>query len=177
MNSLPHFLQDMLKNPPQAGIGIDGWLFSVARQLHEHFDEAIIVKMLEESTQDCGRSVTHREILRATQNSHKCAWRPKHSPSASFSSKVPAKTNPAPSWPQPNPILQKEILDGFSPLGGLAELLELSNLRPLDDLEKETEFIIDMLFLNNPLICIRTPMGNGKYKRVKGETMRREDWR
>ena len=177
VNSLPHFLQDMLKNPPQAGDGINGWLFSVARQLHQHFDEATIVKMLEDCTQDCGRSVPHREILRATQNSHKCAWRPKHSPSASISSKVPAKTDPAPSWPQPNPILQKEILDEFGPLGGLAELLELSNPRPLDDLENETEFIFDMLFPNNPLICIGTPMGNGKHKRMKSETQRREDWR
>jgi hypothetical protein len=155
MSTLPQFLVNMLNNPPQAGDGVNAWLFSTAIQLHHHYDQPTIVEMLQERTRDCGRIVPQREIERAVQNSARCAWQPnKHSASKPISlpRRVCSITPPRP-WPKPDSGLQADILRKHGQWGGLAELLEYSDPKPMDDREHETEIIIDALFPGNPLLC------------------------
>lgn len=71
---IPSWLNEKLANPPAAGAGIHAWLFSVARQLHAHMDEAGIVACLTAATASAGRRVTAREIADAAKNSREVAW-------------------------------------------------------------------------------------------------------
>ena len=112
-----------------------------------------------------------REIERAVRNSAKYAWQPTHGTAKPIS--LPRRVSPtAPPrpWPKPDSELQADILSDYGEHGGLAELLKLSDPRPMDDPEYETEFIIDALFKGNPWLCC------GKSK-VNCEARHREDWR
>jgi hypothetical protein len=73
--------------------------------------------------------------------------------------------------------LQAEVLRKYAPLRGLAELLERSDPRPMDNPSNETESIIDALFPGNPWVCCGTPWAYCGERKVKSETRRREDWR
>ena len=66
-SQLPAFLQDMLAAPPQAGEGVHGWLFRVARHLHAHLPAGEIVSLLESRVANCGRFVPRNEIVEAVK--------------------------------------------------------------------------------------------------------------
>ena len=73
--------------------------------------------------------------------------------------------------------LQAEVLRKYAPFSGLAELLERSDPRPMDDPSNETESIIDVLFPGNPWVCCGNPYRYCGEKKLNSETRRREDWR
>ncbi|MDC0065018.1 hypothetical protein OAK15_01000 [Verrucomicrobia bacterium] len=179
MKTLPQFLVNMLNTPPSAGNGVNSWLFSTAIQLHHHYDQPTIVEMLQERTRDCGRIVPQREIERAVRNSARCAWRPTHGASKPISSprRVCATAPPCRPWPMWDNKLQAEVLRKYAPFSGLAELLERSDPRPMDDPSNETESIIDVLFPGNPWVCCGNPYRYCGEKKLNSETRRREDWR
>jgi hypothetical protein len=137
---LPAFLSDMLAAPPQAGEGVHGWLFRVARNLHAHLPAGEIVSLLERRVENCGRFVPRSEIVSAVQNSLPCAWQP-----GSRSQSIQA----APRWPIVNQEQREAIIHVG---GGLVDLWEASPVR-FDDNESHTEELIDALFRNNPLLC------------------------
>jgi hypothetical protein len=154
---LPAFLQDMLAAPPQAGEGVHGWLFRVARQLHAHMPALEIVSLLERRVENCGRFVPRSEIVSAVQNSLGCAWRP-----GNHAQPIHA----APKWPSVNQEQREAIIrDG----GGLVDIWELSSPR-IHDNEAHTEQIIDRLFPGNVLLCCGK--SNSDF-----DTKPREDWR
>jgi hypothetical protein len=154
---LPAFLQELLSTPPEAGEGVHGWLFRVARNLHAHLPAGEIVSLLERRVETCGRFVPRSEIIAAVQNSLPCAWQP-----GSQSQPI----HSAPKWPSVNQEQREAVIaSGF----GLVDLWELSNPR-IDDDKAHTEQIIDRLFLGNPLLCC------GKSK-TDFDTKPREDWR
>jgi hypothetical protein len=155
-HKLPHFLCDLLENPPRAGEGIHAWLFKVARHLHVHLPAGEIVALLENKVANCGRNVPRLEIVSAIQNALPCAWLPSHS--------HPVKS--AVKWPQVNQAHRDAVIrDG----GGLADLWQLSP-RPIEDNLAHTEDIMDKLFPDNPLLCC------GKSSAVF-DTKPRESWR
>jgi len=140
IEQLPAFLQDMLRAPPQAGEGVHGWLFRVARNLHAHLPAGEIVRLLESRVENCGRFVPRNEIVEAVKNSLVCAWQP-------GSRSQP--NHAAPKWPRLNQEQREAVIaSGF----GLVDLWELSNPR-IEDGEAHTESIIDRLFPGNPLLC------------------------
>ncbi len=137
---LPPFLQDLLAAPPQAGEGVHGWLYRVARQLHAHLPAVEIVALLESRVQGCGRHVSRKEITDAVQAAMLTAWQPN-------GNAAPVKA--AAKWPSVNQEQRAAILrDG----NGLADLWELSCPR-IEDNAQHTEQIIDRLFPANPLLC------------------------
>lgn len=127
---IPSWLNEKLANPPAAGAGVHAWLFSVARQLHAHMDEAGIVACLTAATAACGRRVTAREIADAARNSREVAW-VKGKPAArtvnsGHSSPLTVGTTDASErWPIPCPIERKaRILDSIA--DGVSCVEELS---------------------------------------------------
>ena len=72
-----------------------------------------------------------------------------------------------PIWPTANEPLRSSIINEIG--GGLCDLWELSLVR-IEDNNRHTEEIIDILFPDNPLIC------TGR-NRFRYDTKRRDDWR
>ena len=141
-NSLPQFLRDLLASPPQHGHGVHNYLFSVARNLHPHFrDKAELAGILTTAVAGCGRIVSQREIEAAITSSAACAWQPKCN--------TVAVAPQQPSWPKPN---QEQIQAIVSDGGGLADLWEASAIRAEGN-AAHTEWVIDRLFPDNPLLC------------------------
>ena len=137
---LPAFLQDMLAAPPQAGEGVHGWLFRVARNLHAHLPAGEIVSLLERRVENCGRFVPRSEIVSAVQNSLPCAWQ---------RGKPAQPIHAAPKWPSVNQEQREAIIRNG---GGLVDLWEQSPVR-IEDNASHTEEIIDALFSSDPLLC------------------------
>ena len=155
---LPGFLVKLLRACPQAGEGVHGWLFGMARQLHWHMGREEMADTLERATANCGRVVTLREIMAAIQDSASCAWQPDGSGSQSI--------HAAPKWPVVNQEKREAVIvPGF----GLGALREASPIR-FDDSDVHTEEIIDRLFPGNPLLCC----GQTNYD---FDTRPREEWR
>ena len=72
--------------------------------------------------------------------------------------------------------LQAAVLSKYSPLSGLAELLERSDPRPMDSPDNEMESIIATLFPGNPWVCCGNPYRYCGEKKLNSETRRLEDW-
>jgi hypothetical protein len=152
-NALPDFLRTMIDKPPVAGTGVHQWLFKVARQLHTHYPATEIVRVLETAVAQCGRNVSHNEIVEAVRNSIPCAWQPRN-PGAPIQA--------VSKWPRVNQEQREAIIrDG----PGLCALWETSPIR-IEDNEPHTEAIIDQLFPGNPLLCVGKyiPDGDGATK-------------
>ena len=66
---LPPAVQHRLANPPRAGDGVHGWLFTTALQLHRHRSPEAIEQLLTAAVKGCGRQVSAREISEAVKNS------------------------------------------------------------------------------------------------------------
>ena len=156
-STLPPFVRELLACPPAAGEGVHVWLFRVARQLHAHLPAGEIVNLLESRVANCGRHVSHAEVVAAVQSSLACAWQPRGG----------AGQRPAVlKWPAVNQEQREAVVrDG----GGLADLWELSPVR-MEDTAAHTEQIVDRLFPGNPLLCC------GKSSSVF-DTKPREAWR
>jgi hypothetical protein len=147
----------MLAAPPQAGEGVHGWLFRVARNLHAYLPAGEIVSLLERRVDNCGRFVPRSEIVSAVQNSLPCAWQP-----GTHAQPIHA----APKWPSVNQEQREAVIaSGFC----LVDLWELSNPR-IDDNEAHTEWIIDQLFPGNVLLCCG--IDNSHF-----DNRSREEWR
>lgn len=58
-----------LANPPRAGTGVHGWLFTTALMLHRHRLPYAIEKLLASAVKGCARTVSAREISDAVKNS------------------------------------------------------------------------------------------------------------
>lgn len=91
-SELPQFLRDLIGCPPQAGSGVNSWLYRVARHLHHHRQNDEIVELLRAAADGCGRHVPEREITRAVENSRATAWSPTHRDNGNF---VPRQKWPA----------------------------------------------------------------------------------
>jgi hypothetical protein len=157
IDQLPAFLQELLAAPPQAGEGVHGWLFRVARQLHAHLPAGEIVSLLESRVATCGRFVPRNEIVEAVKNSLACAWQP-----GSRSQPIHA----APKWPSVNQEQREAVIRNG---GGLVDLWEQSPVR-IEDNASHTEEIIDALFPSDPLLCCGK--SNSDF-----DTRSREQWR
>lgn len=157
LNGLPRWLDQLIDSPPSAGHGMHNWLFRTARQLHAHLPAGEIVRLLESRVPNCGRYVPRNEILAAVQNSLACAWQPGGQAGMGHN---------ASKWPPVNAEQQAAIIrDG----GGLADLWELSPVR-IDDNDSHTEWIVDNLFPNTPLLCCAKSQS-------QFDTRLREQWR
>jgi hypothetical protein len=156
---LPQFLRDLLASPPQHGEGVHSYLFSVARQLHAHFqDKAELAGVLTAAVAGCGRAVSQREIEAAITSSATCAWQPKSQPYSC--------APPQPTWPKANrEQIEAIVRDG----GGLADLWEASPVR-IEDNAARTESVIDHLFPGNLLLCCGISQSSF-------DTKPRDDWR
>lgn len=95
---LPQWLKERLASPPTAGAGVHAWLFSVARQLHQHMGPDEIERTLRAATEKCGRRVTDREIRDAANNSHAVRWKP-----GDKQARPARRIAPAPGLPLPRP--------------------------------------------------------------------------
>lgn len=156
-SAVPSFVQDLIRACPQAGSGVNNWLFRCARYLHALYSPDEIMSILTSGSSKCGRPVTIDEIDRAIENSRVCAWNPKHQA---------GKLAVAPKWPKPN-IEQIEAIVRDGP--GLVDLWELSPHR-FEDNEQHTEEIVDQLFPGNPLLC-------AGWSSREFATRSREQWR
>lgn len=163
---LPLFLTNELNNPPRAGTGVNSWLFKTARQLHIHFSPHECVELLTQATLDCGRFVNQREIERAVLNSRSCAYGQHRVHLGEFLPTRPLGSHSHRKWPSVDERERDAVIRHY---GGLAELRNLSNPR-LSENEIHTEWIVDRLFPNNPLLC-------GGWSSYNFATNYREDWR
>ena len=136
---LPQFLSEMLDARPNAGEGVNNWLFRVSRQLHAHLPVGEIISLLENRVANCGRRVSRKEIERAVQNTIPCAWQP-HGRAITH--------HTTSKWPTVN----QERRDAISKEGGLADLWELSPVR-LHDNAPHTEQIVDRFFPGDSFLC------------------------
>jgi hypothetical protein len=174
---LPAFLIDLLESCPAAGSGVNPWLYQVAKQLHVHMDGNAIESLLRAKVKRCGRRVGDGEIHHQVESARARAFRPKNPEQFAKTWGEPQtvgqdpthtdyRSQPAASWPEPNFDLIKNISSsGY----GLYDLWESSPLR-FDDGESHAEDIIDVLFPDNPLLCV----GKTAYQFA---TRRREIWR
>ena len=153
---LPQFIRDLLASTPQAGEGVNRWLFRVARVLHPYRSEDKIIEILRALTAGCGRTVTEKEILRAVERSKAFAWTPGQ----------PNPARPTKPWPTVN---QEQRLAVINEGYGLVDLWEESPIR-FEDNASYVETIVDTLFPDNPLLCC------GK-SNAEFATRRRERWR
>jgi hypothetical protein len=156
-NSLPHWLSQLLNNPPSAGNGVHRWLYKTSRQLHAHFPTVEILKLLKQASTRCGRRVSDREIIEAIRSSVETAW----IPSGAFAPVPPTK-----KWPAVDLTKLRAIIDVGA---GLPDLWEASPVLLGDNLP-HTEEIIDTLFPSNPLLCCGWSIS-------QFATRSREDWR
>jgi hypothetical protein len=153
---LPQFVRDLLASPPQAGEGVNLYLYRLARVLHPYRTEAEICETLRCVTVGCGRIVTEREIQRAVERSKQSAWMPSN----------PNPVRSAPPWPKINEEQRQAVLsEGCS----LADLWEESPIR-FEDNKSHTEWIIDILFPGGSLLCCGK--SNSEFA-----TRSREEWR
>ena len=137
-SSLPQFVRDLLASPPARGEGLNNWLYRVARVLHPYRSADEIVLLLQAAT--AGEPVKPGEIERAVERSAVTAWQPGQS----------ATPRPAPIWPAINREQREAIVrDGC----GLVDLWEASPIM-LEANASHTEEIIDVLFPDNPLLCV-----------------------
>ena len=123
--TLPPWLKDRLANPPTAGAGVHGWLFSVARQLHQHMPPDAIAATLRRSVEKCGRTVSDRELRDAVNNSHAVRWTPgdkqhaRKQPSGKPGTVRP-RTPDATPWPLPDERLRRCALQWATDTGVFA---------------------------------------------------------
>jgi hypothetical protein len=153
---LPQFVRDLLASPPQAGNGVNLFLFRLARVLHPYRSETEIADILRAVLADCGRAVTEQEIQRAVERSRDCAWKP--------GGRNPVRSS-SPCPPVDKEKCQTIISEGY----GLYDLWDASPIR-FEDSESHTEEIVETIFPGNPLLCC------GKSK-AEFATRPREEWR
>jgi hypothetical protein len=118
--------------------------------------------LLVEKVRECGRHVPRSEIRDAIKNSANCAWTPtEQKPEGSF-------TKPEPKNPEPDyAAIYRIVMRGIE----LYDLWERSEIRFGDaDGPPQTEWIIDCIFLGDPLLCV------GK-SQSQFSTRRRNTWR
>lgn len=173
---LPRFVEEMLATCPTAGAGVHNWLFRIARVLHPFFpNQAEMAALIEAACAGCGRDVPAAEIASAIANSEACAWQPRErneshrQPQQPQGNRKPIAQPSRHSWPARN-VEQIEAVVAASGVTGLADLWEASPIR-IDWEAPMTEWLIDELFPDNPLLCValdvRKDFGVGN----------REDWR
>lgn len=157
VKDLPQFVRDMMSSPPPSGEGFHNWLFRMARVLHPYRSENDIYGVLESATHTCGRRVSSKEINDAIRNSKAFAWNPNNQyPVVRLEKK----------WPSRN----QERIEAITADGiGLADLWEISPVR-IEENESNTEEFIDLLFPNNPLLCVGL-------NQSEFNTLHREEWR
>ena len=149
---LPMRLKNILSQCPQTGGGVHRWIYRAACNLKSHLPEQTIFELISENASGCGRPVNPSEIFDAIKAS-----------SSAPKAHAGAKKS---KWPNVNhEQVEAVVKDGI----GLAELWESSPLRFDDDYPKAEE-IIDILFPDNPLLCV------GQSIR-RFLTKPREDWR
>jgi hypothetical protein len=183
--NLPPWLKDRLANPPTAGAGVHGWLFSVARQLHQHMPPEAIAAALRRSVEKCGRAVSDRELRDAVNNSHAVRWTPgdrQHArkPSPGKPGTVRPHTPDATPWPLPCPVLREAALCEAEALG-VATLdclwWQCISRRPIEFLANhwpeggyDAGDWLDILFPGAEWICL------AKSDLASAQTRRREKW-
>lgn len=157
---MPPWLLEKMRNPPKAGAGIHGWLFSVARQLHAHLTPQQCIEALRISVMRCDRAVSVREITDAVTNSQGVAWEARevweHDPDVAIrpagpvDGEVPVRTVDA--WPKLNSSARVIALErSREQVSGLADLWEKSPLIP-DGFTSDDW--MDALFPGNPYLCV-----------------------
>jgi hypothetical protein len=137
-SALPRFVRDLLASPPPRGAGLNNWLFRVARVLHPYRNDADIVQLLASAV--AGESLQPGEIERAVERSRACAWTPGKAVA------VPKQ----PKWPFVNQEQREAIIRGN---GKLVDLWEASP-HQFEDSDSHTEWLIDQIFPDNPLLCV-----------------------
>lgn len=140
----------ILNSCPDAGEGVNDWLFKAARPLHPFCIEwGVIEELLEAATAGCGRALKPDEIPRAVRNS---------APGRR------AQYAASPKWPVKN----HEQIEAVAHGSGF-RAVDLERLSPAP-LEQNPDYYLDALFPGNPLLCI----GRSKFS---FSTRWREDWR
>ena len=136
---LPQRIRDFLASHPHRGEGLNVWLFSAALRLHRYMSDAEIVNYLASIV--AGEPLQPGEIERAVRRSHDNAGTP--------GTKIIVPK--VPKWPSVNQEHRKVVIRDN---GLLVDLWESSPHR-FDDSEKpQTEWLIDQLFPDNPLLCV-----------------------
>jgi hypothetical protein len=170
VDSLPHWLLDLLDSCPVAGSGVNKWLFTTGRQLHAHMDERSMFALLKEKSKGCGRPVSDREIEHQIKASRRSAWCPRRLdlfPYANGLENEILSVPSTPAWPEPDlDLIRKTVSLRF----GLSELCRQSPLKFSADDPSHTEKVIDAIWPGNPLLCC----GLNAYTFA---TRRRELWR
>jgi hypothetical protein len=154
---LPLFVRDLFNSRPNAGEGINNWLFRAARVLHPYRNESEIFALLKNLTHGCGRFVSDQEILNAINHSKACAWNPNNP--------IPYSAYKQPKWPNKNEEQIEAITKDFE----LVDLWELSPIR-FDNDKPHTEEIIDALFPKNCLLCVGKGISN--FRTAKRDQLR-----
>jgi len=145
-------IEEILRSCPDAGEGVNRWLFKAAGKLHRlKVEPERIKEMLEGATLNCGRDLKPEEIPRAVQNS---------APGAIRSSAT------TPRWPQRHYEEIEEIgLSGLRLSG-----LEKESPANITAAANQTDEIIDAMFPGDPLLCAGAAISRAR-------TMPREQWR
>lgn len=144
-SNLPRFFQDILASRPLHGEGVHQWLFSTSCRLNRFFSPEALTAMLAGAVADCGRYVPIREIQEAVANSYR-KDQLRLGPSISVQS-APTATK----WPAVDVTLREEILrkSRFE----LIDLLDSSPTR-VGLQAPDTEWILDQLYPEDPLLCV-----------------------
>lgn len=169
---IPSWLTEKLANPPSAGAGIHGWLFSVARQLHAHLPPEAIAAALTAATARCERRVATREIRDAVNNSVAVAWQPKDAQPCPSARTLPKSAGqgaaPAERWPKCCPVTRRcRIADAVAAgVAGMADLWEASPVRP----DYSADDWLDVLFPGAEWLCLAVDHP------ATARTRRRDKW-
>lgn len=155
---IPDWLREKLANPPAAGTGLHGWLFSVARQLHAHMPSDAVVAALQAATATAARRVPMREIRDAVNNSLAVAWSPgEGKPQSRFTrraSRVQAagEDREDARWPVADPVARRcRVRDVAGQVSCLADLWERS---PVDWEGASADDWLDVLLPDADWLCL-----------------------
>ena len=170
---IPTWLLEKIAHPPTAGAGVHGWLFSCARQLHAHLNEAAIAALLQASVSACGRAVPERELMDAVRNSREVAWTSRPGEAGSPRPREGAARLSAPTerWPMPSPLARRTALRSVSDevVETTYDLWEASPHR-LEAREDADDWIDALFPEENPWLCLM------KAHAGDARTRQREKW-
>jgi hypothetical protein len=164
----PPLILERLHNPPKHGQGVHQWLYSIARQLHTHWNAQQVFEEIKAQVHKCDRPVPDKEIWDAVHHAKETAYQLRNK-SSTRNGQQGVWTPPASSEAQSrrierdNEFREQCRIQGAIHCSCLAELREASPIQPPD---WDAEAWLDTLWpQGDPWLCLATTSAMARSRR------------